>query len=195
MIDGNNITIESDHQLLGVKLFPEFPTLRYDIINEGRKVVVRTDDIRDFTEEDIHLEVDVFETACKNDKDLCSLHTSLLEVYNNCLIDPTVIKESEIPTVAKCIDSCYTLIYDFDKKYPDYRILDLYVNEIKDIETFRASQTLENYILAYNALTSIINALNQTGGCNCGCDKDESLCKLYSDLESIYDSCLISPSL
>lgn len=194
MIDGNNITIESDHQLLGVKLFPEFPTLRYDIINEGRKVVVRTDDIRDFTEEDIHLEVDVFETACKNDKDLCSLHTSLLEVYNNCLIDPTVIKESEIPTVAKCIDSCYTLIYDFDKKYPDYRILDLYVNEIKDIETFRASQTLENYILAYNALTSIINALNQTGGCNCGCDKDESLCKLYSDLESIYDSCLISPS-
>ncbi|QEE50665.1 hypothetical protein FUA48_14080 [Flavobacterium alkalisoli] len=197
MVSGNVLTIESRHQILGVRLFPEFPTTRYELINDGRKATVLAGDIRDFIVpgEGIKLEIDVFETKCEKDETLCELYDSLLQIYNGCLIDPSQIREEEIPDVAKCIANSRSLIYDFDKQYPQYEVENIYIDQTKDIDTFMADQTLEHYVRAYQALAKIIEGIEQTGGCDCGCDEDYELCKLYDDLMAIYQSCLMDPGV
>lgn len=196
MLAGNNLTIESDNQIIGVKLFPKFPVRNYVLHNDGKKATIFTDNIKDFIKpgEVITLEIDVFEEECAKDNILCGLHEAMLDTYTTCLISPDVIKEEELKSVAACVKYLRELIYQFNDQNPSYFLLEEYSSNIQAMDTFLKDNTLQNYWIAHGAISKIITGIDTIGNCDCGCEEETNLCELHEEILPIYNDCLKNPS-
>lgn len=101
------------------------------------------------------------------DTKVCDLYTSILDVYENCLIDPTTNQDINFDTVVNCYYTIQNLIKDFDISYNLPSALQESLTQIND---FLSKKDLNYYTIAWNAVQSILNYLNEIGNCICECN-------------------------
>ncbi|MXN92322.1 hypothetical protein GR160_13925 [Flavobacterium sp. Sd200] len=140
---------------------------------------------------------------CKKDETLCGLKDTFDELLENCIKDPKVVNEGDLPSIRTCVDKLLSEIKLFQEKYPQYEIYETYYERIKDIEYFIDNLKIEYYVTAYNAILTIVAGITTQGdcdcssGCNCGehCEKDDELCDLHNQIIMIVNNHIKNPEI
>lgn len=98
------------------------------------------------------------------DSEICGAYDEILTTYENCLIDPTTTFDIDF----KSISNCYTTILDILDTLDPVNI-EAVSQQIEIINTFLLDQDMETYTMAWEAVGSILDYLNETGSCFCKC--------------------------
>lgn len=163
-------------QILSIpKLHPEEFSIRG--IELGQKGVdIILDDVKDISEKSIKSTIIRY---CKGidcgeeDTDICDTYDRISIMYENCLIDPTTTLDIDF----KNVSYCYTTILDIlSMLEPKDR--EAIAKQIELINIFLINQDMESYILAWEAVWSILEYLKETGNCVCDC-KDKRITMIH----------------
>ena len=111
------------------------------------------------------------EEGCgEEDPKVCQLYQQISNIYESCLIDPQIITGSNFETVSLCYREIQNLIAAFD---PNYNLIEYLNYELELINQFLSKKDIQNYTLAWSAVQSILNYLNEIGNCICECTPKE----------------------
>lgn len=111
------------------------------------------------------------EDGCgEEDPKVCQLYQQISNIYESCLIDPQIITGSNFETVSLCYREIQNLIAAFD---PNYNLIEYLNYELEFINQFLSKKDIQNYTLAWSAVQSILNYLNEIGNCICECTPKE----------------------
>lgn len=111
------------------------------------------------------------EEGCgEEDPKVCQLYQQISTIYESCLIDPQIITGSNFETVSLCYREIQNLIAAFD---PNYNLIEYLNYELELIKQFLSKKDIQNYTLAWSAVQSILNYLNEIGNCICECTPKE----------------------
>lgn len=122
---------------------------------------------------------------CDKDELLCALYNTFEDLLKDCIKDPKVVKENELPEILNCVEVFIGAFYEFDNKNSSYLLEETYASQMDFIKKFYDEPTIENYAPAYNAVKEIIAGLADTGNCNCG--DTGTLEDLYNNIKDIFD--------
>ena len=107
------------------------------------------------------------EDGCgEGDPKVCELYEQISTIYSNCLLNPSIITEANFEAVSLCYRDILGLIESFD---PNYNLGGHLSTELQLINQFLNKKDLQNYIIAWNAVQSILDYLNEIGNCICEC--------------------------
>lgn len=104
------------------------------------------------------------------DSVLCELYDFIQEVFQNSLINPSLVSETDFDFVSLCYTEIYNQIRSIDNSY---NLLINLSSEIQLINDFLNDESLESYLGAWNAVQSILTYLNEIGNCDCHCEPKE----------------------
>jgi hypothetical protein len=106
----------------------------------------------------------------EEDVKVCELHHQISEIYENCLLSPALITKDDFEIVSGCYNEIIDLIKFFNSTY---NLPEHLHDELELIDKFLDKKDIENYTLAWNAVQSILDYLNEIGNCICECKPKE----------------------
>lgn len=106
----------------------------------------------------------------EEDPKVCELHHKISEIYENCLLSPSLITADYFEVVTGCYREIDSLIKSFSSSY---KLTEHLNNELALIQSFLSKKDIQNYTLAWDAVQSILDYLNEIGNCKCECNSKE----------------------
>ncbi len=106
----------------------------------------------------------------EEDPKVCELHYQISEIYENCLLSPSLITADYFEAVTGCYREIDSLIKSFSSSY---KLTEHLNNELALIQSFLSKKDIQNYTLAWNAIQSMLDYLNEIGNCICECNPKE----------------------
>ncbi|WP_130735947.1 hypothetical protein [Flavobacterium sp. J27] len=101
---------------------------------------------------------------------VCLIYNSVLSIYQNCLISPSLINVANFESVSLC----YLQIQEqINSSNTIFNLPVSLSNELQLITQFLNIKNIQNYGLAWNAVVSILNYLEEVGDCICKCSPKE----------------------
>lgn len=120
---------------------------------------------------------------CQKDERLCELYNQLLALFESCFIYPVTEKEIELLLRQQdCFNQFHSIIVDFDKANPDYRLIEsmreLYVrfeellNKLNELmsrypEGVSASEVIAAYYEFRETTIQVLDFIKERGQCDC----------------------------
>ncbi len=111
------------------------------------------------------------DTGCgEEDVKVCELYQEILNIYENCLIVPSLISNQNFDAVSLCYRDILNLIKNFDA---NYNLSEHLAVQIQFINDFLGKKDIHNYTIAWDGIQSILDYLNEIGNCICNCTSNE----------------------
>lgn len=115
---------------------------------------------------------------CNTDDAACNLYDILLNIKNNCLVDPTQYVQDHVPSYQNCFEQAVAAINVYNQQAQSQ-----FVQEQKAyIMIFMSTPTQGNYYKAYAAINALLTYLLEIGNCDC---VPEIIKKCYTLLHSV----------
>lgn len=101
------------------------------------------------------------------DAAVCELYNSILTVYQNYLTDPGTTEDINFDAVIPPYQQILQLLESFNANYNLPQVLAVQIQQIYD---FLNKKDYPHYTIAWNAVQSILDYLNELGNCTCDCN-------------------------
>lgn len=111
------------------------------------------------------------EANCIANKEICDFLHHLLSVYYECLKNSEDLKDSsDFKSLKDCVIKFISLLFDFDKNHPQYKLVESIKNYLSIINHFTENPVISTYVECWNSIQNILGHLSQLGNCDCNTD-------------------------
>lgn len=187
--DNTEVVVMTDYPIYQVTVNPvdygNGPVMPvYTVVYDGNKALIQFSNLYDYLQGKYFVDIEVAafaegEGCGDSDEKLCALYDTLLEIFNNCLINPEYIEGNNLAQQEVCIRNFYELLYNFAKQNPQYHLLETLDQQMNQLLVFLQSPVKDNYVKAWQAVVQILEHLAQLGKCECECNEGRTQTMLH----------------